>query len=102
METDKKIEWEEMSGSSDLWQPKEKGDSIEGVVKEIREGQYGRQIIIVTKNNEEFSTPSHKVLQSRLSNIKVNEVVKVIFEGEELPTIKGRKGTMIYKVLRAK
>ena len=99
---DKKVEWVEITGDSEIWHPEEKGESIEGIVKEIRQGQYGLQIILLSKDNKEHITPSHKVLQSRLSNVKVNEVIKIIFEGKELPKTKGQKETMLYKVLRAK
>lgn len=96
------MEWEELPGSSDIWQPKNKGEFIEGSVKEVRDTQYGKQIVILSANNQEFTTPSHKVLQARLSNVKVNEVVKIVFEGQDLPKVKGQSGTMLYKVFRAK
>ena len=95
------MEWEELPGTSAIWHPEKKGDAIEGTVIKIEETQYGKQITL-EKDNVQFITPSHKVLQSRLSNVKVEDYIKIVFEGQELPTTKGKQGTMIYKVLRGK
>lgn len=92
-------EWEEVKGNSDIWLP-EVGDSIKGVIVEKREGIYGIQAIIETSEGTRHTTPSHKVLQNRLADCKVGDEVKIRLERQELPTIKGRQGTKIYKVFK--
>jgi len=96
------MEWEELSGNSDLWLPKTKMETIEGVVKEKKDNQYGVQVVLISKDNKEYVTPSHKVLQCKLSNVKVNDFIKIVYMGQELPKVKGQSGTMLYNVLRAK
>lgn len=91
--------WEEVKGSSAIWFPEKIGDSIEGVIKEIKEGQYGIQATLVN-GDKIWTTPSHKVLQNRLSECKIGEYIKIVYEKEELPTVKGRQGTKIYSIKR--
>jgi hypothetical protein len=91
--------WEEVRGTSAIWTPEKAGDSIEGTIKEIKMGQYGLQAVI-TNGDKTWTTPSHKVLQNRLADCKVGEYIKITFEKEELPTVKGRQGTNIYSIKR--
>lgn len=96
---DEKFSWEEVTGTSNIWLPEKEGDSIEGTIKEIKEGQYGVQATIFN-NDKSWTTPSHKVLQNRLRDCKVGDYVKITFVKEELPSIKGRMGTKIYSIKR--
>lgn len=98
MENNKEL-WEEVKGTSDVWIPEKINDFIEGEIRELRNGQYGIQAVIKTADKE-YLTPSHKVLQSRLAECKIGDIIKIVFVREELPTIKGRKGTLIYQVLK--
>lgn len=91
--------WEEMKGTSSIWLPSKAGESIEGAIIALSQGQYGVQASIENKSGV-LLTPSHKVLQARLADCKIDDVIKIIFEREDLPTVKGRQGTKIYKVLR--
>ena len=92
--------WEEVGGSSGMWMPVKVGDSVEGVIVELKQGLYGVQAVLKLVDNSLLTTPSHKVLQARLANCKIGDEVKISFEKEELPTIKGRQGTKIYKLLK--
>lgn len=94
-------EWLEQKGVSNFWKADKIGDSITGKVHEIKQGTYGMQ---VTLENEAglFTLPSHKVLQNRLQDCKVGDFVKVIYEKEELPKVRGQNATRIYKVLKKK
>ena len=89
--------YEEQKGGS-LWMPSNSGERLEGEIRKITEGTYGQQYLIGKPTGEEFLTPSHKVLQGRLSNAKVGDFVVIIFMDAELPTVKGNNPTMIYKV----
>lgn len=86
--------------ASNLWLPTAKGDTIEGNVQEKKMGQYGDQWIIKQRNGEILATPSHKVLQSRMQNINKGDQIKIVFEGTELPKVKGQNPTQMYKVYK--
>lgn len=92
--------WEDVKGSSNLWLPTKVGEAIEGAIVAMEKNQYGIQAKIELKDGQQLLTPSHKVLQSRLADCKVGDYVRITFEKEELPTVKGRQGTKIYKIAR--
>ena len=94
------VNWTEETENSDFWSPKEKGDSIEGTIVDIMNGKYGRQLVIETTDKKQIITPAHKVLQQKLSNKVVGDMIKIVFDGQQLPSVKGEKGAMIYKVFR--
>lgn len=89
--------WEKQESAS-IWLPKENGDTLEGEVVFVNpEGLYGVQYTI--KNGaDEFMTPSHKVLQSRMAKAKVGTKVKIVFKGEEVNKTKGQNPTKMYEV----
>lgn len=78
-------DWEEQT--SKLWLPEE-NDELIGVVIEVLQGPYGNQYRILTKDNEEYLTASHKMLLSKMSNIKKGDVVRIKV-GKKKPTNKG-------------
>jgi hypothetical protein len=45
-------------------------------------------------------TPSHKVLQSRITHWVLGDKVKIKFVKQELPKVKGQNGAMLYEVWR--
>lgn len=104
VETNKNLdnEWVEIKGESNMWLPARAGDSIEGIIISITQGQYGVQAVIEDKEGKHIALPSHKVLQNRIVNCKVGELIKVIYEKEELPKVRGQNPTKIYKVLTKK
>ena len=85
---------------SDLWLPEKEGDLLEGVVVDIVEGTYGTQLVVETDEKKLLRTPSHKLLQSKLSGVKRGDQVRLLFEGEELPKVKGNSPTKLYKVYK--
>lgn len=91
--------WQEVKGSQGIWLPSKPLDSIEGAIIALAQGQYGVQATIETAQGV-MITPSHKVLQARLTECKIGDFVKIVFEREELPTVKGRQGTKIYKLMK--
>ena len=93
-------EWEEQENSG-IWIPEKEGDQIEGLVEKKDEGNYGPQWTIITAD-ESIRTPSHKVLQNRMGNVKEGDTVRITFVGEEPPAVKGQNPTKMYKVEKAK
>jgi hypothetical protein len=91
--------WEEVKAGS-FWSPEKEGESIEGVIIGMDEEKFGLKVTVEQKDKKQIVLPSHAVLQSRIKNCKVGDIVKVVFERTELPTIKGHNPTNIYKVLR--
>jgi len=58
------------------------------------------ELDIKTDTGEEHRTPSHKVLQSRMAKIVVNDKIKIVYEKEEPPKLKGQNPTKIYAVYK--
>lgn len=89
-------EWEKQEGSG-MWIPEIEGDELIGEITNIAEGTYGKQYCL--KNDDgEILTPSHKVLQNRLIKAKIGDKVKIVYKGEEPPSIKGNNPTKMYEV----
>ena len=61
-------EWKEQVSAA-IWKPASEGEELEGEVTHVNpDGLYGAQHTIKTKDGE-ILTPSHKVLQNRLSRL---------------------------------
>lgn len=92
------MNWVEQKGS-DFWNPREVNEVLIGVVTEIKtHDKFGNQYVIQDKDNKVFVTPSHTVLQSRMSCVKIGDIVKITFTGEDLPKFKGQNPTKLYTV----
>lgn len=91
--------WEEVKAGN-YWSPDKEGEAVEGVIISIDKGQWGLKITLEQKDKKLIVLPNHAVLQSRLQNCKIGDLIKVVFEKTELPTVKGHNPTNIYKVLR--
>lgn len=87
----------EQKGGS-IWLPLDVKEVLEGTVKEINEGEYGKQYTIEKENGEMLVTPSHRALVGRMVKVKVGDTVRLTFTGEELPKVKGHNPTKLYKV----
>lgn len=88
----------EVKNNMNIWKPTVKQDEIDGVVEEVKAGEYGNQYLVLDGRLGSIWTPSHKVLQSRLSKVKKGDHVKIIYDGQELPKVKGQNPTSMYKV----
>lgn len=90
--------YEEVKSAS-IWQPEKENEVCEGVVAELREGDFGKQYLIDSTSGKQW-TPSHKVLQGKLvsANAQVGTKVRLTYEGEEPPKVKGQSPTKMYKV----
>lgn len=82
---------------SDMWLPKKEGENLKGEVMDITEGMYGKQYLLKKADGETVLTPSHKVLQTRLLKVKVGQVIRIQYEGDEPPKLKGQNPTKMYR-----
>jgi len=89
--------YEKQESTGDFWSPTKEGEELEGAVTRKFSGQFGDQFEIETAKGS-FTTPSHKVLQAKMSKVEVGDKVKLVFIKTDLPTIKGKNGTKIYDV----
>jgi len=96
-EVKNKMTWEKQEGNMDFWNPAE-GEELIGEVKELVAGNYGLQIQVLKEDKTVVTTPSHKVLQAKLSKIKVGDKVKIVYVKQDLPKIKGQNGVKLYEV----
>lgn len=95
---------EEVGGDLNIWNPVANGkigDELEGLIREIREGQlYGIEAEIVEDDGTVWTTPAHKVLQSAIAHLRVGDSVRITYTGTYM-TAKGMTTTS-YKVARKK
>ena len=94
-------DWEEVKAGN-YWSPEKEGEAVEGVIISMDDEKFGLKVTLEQKDKKLVVLPSHAVLQSRIKNCKVGDVVKVVFEKTELPTVKGHNPTNIYKVMKKK
>lgn len=86
--------WEEQASLDDekYWKPENEGDSIEGNIVEILEGNYGPYMTIETEDEIIKETPAHKDLQNRIRRLEEGDYVKITLR--ELKEIEGREHPM--------
>lgn len=92
------MEWKETKSDVTFWSPESIDDSLIGEVVAEKDGEYGKQWTIKKEDGLLALTPSHKVLQNRMAEVKLGDFVKIIFIGEENPKLKGHNKTKMYKV----
>jgi len=80
------------------WSPVDADEELEGSVVDVVEGDYGKQYTILKGDGTTLITPSHAYLQNRMKHAKLGAKVKIVYKGEEPPSVKGRNPTKIYKV----
>jgi len=100
MVEDKKI-FKKIEQEGNFWNPTEENEEIRGTITEIQDIDYGRQYKIKQDDGVIITTPSHKVLQNRMRDMKLGDYVKIVFTHEELPTVKGNNPTKFYDVYKA-
>jgi len=101
-ESVKMTEWQKQEGGQNIWIPTEEGEELIGKVVNKQEGSYGPQWVIEDKEGNEHRTPSHKVLQNRMTSVEPDNEVKIVYLGEEPPSVKGQNPTRLYDVFVAK
>lgn len=90
-----------------FWNPENDGDILEGVVVDAREGKIGDKetgkSYLIENATGQYWTPSHAVLQNRLAKVKVQDYIRIVFEGEDVTQKKkGQNAPKMYSVFRKK
>ena len=94
--------WQEVESEIEYWRPEQIGDTLIGTVLEKIEGEFGPQYKLEKEDGKTALTPSHRVLQSRMSGVALGTKVKIFFESELQPKVRGQNPTKIYKVFLEK
>ena len=97
MEKKEAVEWVKQEGSG-FWKPTQKGEELVGEVVDIKEGTYGTQYVVEQANREQVIIPSYKVLLARMNNVEKNDMVKIVYLGEEAPKLRGYNPTKLFEV----
>jgi len=91
------VHWEEQKGSR--WQPEVEGDTVEGVVIDVQDAEFGKEYVIKQKEDVDIVTPAHKDLIDKMRAVGIGNVVKIEFV-KKVETKKGQ--ACIYKVFKAR
>lgn len=83
---------EEIKSESNLWDYKSKDATIFGIVTQISDGRYGKDITVDLGGDERKVLPSLTALNTKLANIELQDKVKVISLGE----VKAASGKTYY------
>jgi len=82
----------------DFWKPTKEGETLEGTVLEKKQGNFGLQITLKLADGSEVKTPSHKVLQNRLANKEVGQMLRIVYTGQLAPRVRGENPIQTYDV----
>jgi len=83
-----------------FWNPGKIGEELKGNIQEFVTGDFGIQAKIMTEDGKIVQTSSHKVLQSRLKVLAEGDIVRIVYTGEEPPSVKGQNPTKLYDVFK--
>jgi len=85
-----------------IWMPEVKGNELKGeILKLDSDTQFGLQATLKDSKGEEVLTPSHKWLQNCMKRLAVGDKIRIVFDGEEPPKVKGQSPTKKYKVYKS-
>ena len=90
-------EYEKQENSS-FWAPEKKGDELIGEVIAIDNGQYGKNYTVKRADGTCAITGANKALLPRMAKVIVGSHVKIVYQGEELPKVKGYNPTKLFDV----
>jgi len=94
----KKRNFRKIEGTDNFWAPAKEGEIIEGDVLDIISGSFGNQHILKLDDKTTIMTPSHKILQSKLAQVKIGDYVRITYVDETESTKKGHSPTKNYEV----
>ncbi len=88
--------------SGNIWKPEKDGEFVEGVLKAARESDMykGNFIYDLETKAGIVSIFGTAVLNSRMQRTKVGDKLKIVYEGTELPKVKGHNPTKLFKVYK--
>jgi hypothetical protein len=93
----KEEDWEKIEPAG-FWNPAEEGDELKGQVLAIIDGQFGSHYKIKKDDGTEILTPAHKVLLNRLATVKEGHSIRIVYDGEQPPKVRGQNPTKMYTV----
>jgi hypothetical protein len=92
---------EEKIEGMNIWMPQKIGEQLIGKIKRIEaDAQFGIQATIRQQDGIEVLTPSHRWLQNCLKRLETGNEIKIVYDGEEPPKVKGQSPTRKYSVYR--
>jgi len=74
-------EWEKQTG--DLWAASNDGDKLEGAVISTEGEADSMQYVIEYGDGKQVTTPRHTMLCTLMKDVKVGDVVRIIYKGEK-------------------
>jgi hypothetical protein len=92
------MKFEKVEDKRIFWKPEKEGESVKGRVIEINKNEYGNSLTIFTEDKKEIVTPSHRQLLSLIRNVKLNDIVKIVFVKKEVNVDKN--DTYVYEVFK--
>lgn len=92
------MSYEKVEDKRVFWKPEKEKEFIEGKVIEINKSEFGKSITVMSKEGVEYVTPSHRQLQSLTRNLKLNDLVKIVFVKKEVNADKN--DTFVYEVYK--
>jgi len=96
----KSSEWVEQEASA-YWNPTTEGEEVIGEITDMKKGEFGETFTIRKDDGSEIKTPSHSVLQDRMSRLDIGDRVKIVFKGEG-EAKKGKNAPKLYEVFSKK
>ena len=76
-----KIEKPESDSSVSYWKPSSVGETLEGKILAIENGEYGKYLTIEQSSGNVMGTPSHRDLQQYIDLLKVGQSVLIEVSG---------------------
>ncbi len=92
-------EWEETKRGT-FWNLKvaKPGDEISGTLVNVRDGTYGKVYDIEQKDKTVITAPSSKVLENRISDKDIGKEIRIVYDSEIPPKLRGHNPTRLFKV----
>lgn len=82
-------DWEPIGQLAPIWKPKKIGETIEGIVSRVYEGNFGTTADVETKKGR-ITLPAHKNLIQAITEMEKGDEIKIEYVGKG-ETKKGMK-----------
>lgn len=95
---DKDAGWEERT-SGDFWKPEHEGDSLEGRLVAVRQGNYKGNVYDIEMADGKVKTaPASVFLQNRIKPTDVGKEIRLVFNGLVASKVRGQNPARDIKV----
>jgi len=81
-----------------VWKEENEGDSIEGTLKNIREGNYENKVYDIETEEGLRTVFGSVVLDDRMAQVELGQKIKIVFTGTSPSKVPGRNPTKLYDV----